>query len=155
MKRFLFLLALPVALGVAACGSSSVTSPDLPGVDNSSGSAASAAANPSLLGTWTLASLQVPNLPSITIPPAGRFTATFASDGALSLRADCNVCSARYQVSSASITVTAAMACTRAACPSAPFDMEFAQLTGAAINYRVAGDTLVLDSSKGTLRFQR
>jgi heat shock protein HslJ len=155
MKRSLFLLVLPVALVVAACGSSNVTQPDLSGVDNSSGSAAIAAADPGLLGTWTLASLQVASLPSLTIPPAGTFTATFGSDGTLSLRADCNVCSTRYQASSARITVNAAMACTRAACPSAPFDREFAQLTGASINYRVAGDTLVLDSGKGTLRFRR
>jgi heat shock protein HslJ len=155
MKRSLFLLVLPVALSVAACGSSNVTSPNLPGADNSSGSASSASADPSLLGTWKLNSLQVPGVPSITIPPAGTFTATFASDGALSLRADCNVCNTRYQASSASITVNAAMACTRAACPSAPFDTQFAQLTGASTNYRVSGDTLVLDSSKGTLRFRR
>ncbi len=33
--------------------------------------------------------------------------------------------------------------------PECPFDMEFAQLTGAAINYRVASDTLVLRLQQG------
>lgn len=155
MKRLLSLFVLPVALGVSACGTSNLTSPEVPGLGNSSGGAASAASDPGLLGAWKLFSMQPAGVPAIAIPGPAAFTAEFTGDGALHLRADCNRCNTRYEASSSVIKVTSTMACTRAYCSSAPLDTQYVDLTGAAIAYAVSGNALELRSSKGTLQFRR
>ena len=82
-----------------------------------------------------------------------RFTATFGPAGLVNLRADCNRCAGGYAAQAESPKVTP-MACTRAACPSAPLDTQFATIVGAATAWSATNETLELKSA-GTVRFKR
>ena len=77
----------------------------------------------------------------------------FTADGRVSLRADCNRCSAAYEATTNSLAV-GLMACTRAYCASAPLDTTFAALVGQATSWRVVDGGLELRSEAGVLRFQ-
>ena len=63
----------------------------------------------------------------VVSPPAGTFTLRFAEEGRLEVRADCNGCGGTYSLTGGRLSVSP-LACTRAFCPSAPFDTEYVQL---------------------------
>ncbi len=103
---------------------------------------------------WQLTSLQRSDLGVVSPPAGASFTARFDDDGTLAARADCNTCRARYTASGAALSV-APMACTLVACPSAPFDGEYARMLSTATALEMQGASLTLRSPEGTLRFHR
>ena len=103
--------------------------------------------------TWRLQSLQRADR-SVVNPPAGTFTLRFAAESRLEVRADCNGCGGTYRLSGAALSVSPVF-CTRAFCPSAPFDTEYVQLVEAATTAESTDDTLILRSPAGVLRFVR
>jgi heat shock protein HslJ len=142
------------ALGVMGCAGS-ITNPTGPAAPGSSGSGeVGAQGNLALVGSWSAVSLQPAGGPAVVVDEPQRFTAEFRADGALGLRADCNRCSCGYTAEPGSLTTTP-MACTLAACPSAPRDTQFAGLVSSATSWTAAGDRLELASTAGVVRLQR
>jgi heat shock protein HslJ len=84
---------------------------------------------------------------------AGRFSVTFTGAD-LQLKADCNTCTGTTTLSGATLTVTP-LACTRAACGSAPVDTRFTNLVGGTQTVRLNNRLLQLNSDRGELRFER
>jgi heat shock protein HslJ len=92
---------------------------------------------------------------SVQAAPAGAtYTLTFA-DGRLSTRVDCNTCSGTFGLSGQTLTAGPALACTRAACPTMAFENEYTRLLAGDSTVTMSADTLVLSSSRGTLRYTR
>lgn len=134
VKTIAAALAVAIAVSAAACGES-VTGPvgDVRGT------------------TWRLESLQRAGAPAVT-PPPGTFTLRFAEDGRLEVRADCNGCGSTFELAGSSLSV-GVLACTRAFCPSAPFDTEYVTLVDEATTVERDGSALVLRGPSGVLRF--
>ena len=102
--------------------------------------------------TWRLRSLEPAGGIEVA-PPAGTFTIRFRPpQGRLEIQADCNGCSGTYDLDGDDLVVRP-VACTRAFCPSAPFDTEFVRLAQAATRAQRADGGLVLTSPAGKLRF--
>jgi heat shock protein HslJ len=89
-----------------------------------------------------------------TPPASAPYTLTFA-DGRLSTRVDCNVCNGAFALSDGALTTGAVMACTRAACPTMVFGDAYTRLLAGESAVTVTGNTLVLSSARGVLRFTR
>ena len=136
LKGMVPALGVALVLGLAACDNPAAPDPA------------------ELQGTWRLISLQEPGAPPLSITDPAQFTATFDAEGRLQLKADCNVCSGRYEATETTIAVGAALACTKAYCASAPLDDRYLTLLAAAQTWRVNGQ-LELASPAGTLRFVR
>lgn len=107
-----------------------------------------------LAGTWNLVSIQPAGEPEQATPPGANYTLTF-TDGRLSTRVDCNVCNGVFMLSGQTLTAGPALACTRAACPTMGFESGYTRLLSGDSNLAVAGNTLVLTSPRGVLRFIR
>jgi heat shock protein HslJ len=107
-----------------------------------------------LTGSWTLASVQPVGQPEQPAPAGATYTISFA-DGRLSTRADCNTCSGSFTLSGLTLTAGPAIACTRAACPTMAFESVYTSLLGGDSTVTLSGDTLLLESSRGRLRFGR
>jgi len=154
-KRSLALFAaLPLVLGLGACGFDGAAT-GLPTQSPSSpDSGAPASIPPALLGAWQLVSLHKTGQAVQAAPAQHGFTADFGSDGRVSLAADCNRCRGGFTASSATIEV-GPTACTRAACSTAPFDTDYADLVAAARQWSVSGSELDLQSPSGTLVLRR
>jgi len=142
------------ALAAAACNSSGggLTSPGAV-VSGSEGAASSGQAL-GIEGTWRLVELAATGMPAVSVTEPDRFTATFGTDGRVDLRADCNRCTAGYSVQADSLRITP-MACTLAACASAPLDTDFAGLVTVVTTWRATENSLELKSAAGTARFKR
>jgi heat shock protein HslJ len=107
-----------------------------------------------LAGTWNLVSIQSANQAEQAAPSNATYVLTFA-DGRLSTRADCNVCNGSFKVSGQTLTAGPALACTRAACPTMAFESTYTTLLGGESTITLSGNTLVLSSARGLLRFAR
>ena len=103
--------------------------------------------------TWRLESLQRTGSAPVS-PPPGPFTLRFAEDGRLEVRADCNGCGSTFELAGSSLSV-GVLACTRAFCPSAPFDTEYVTLVDEATTVERDGEALILRGPSGVLRFVR
>jgi heat shock protein HslJ len=85
---------------------------------------------------------------------AGRFNVAFAN-AALQAKADCNACAGAATLAGATLTV-GPLACTRAACASAPLDTRFASLLDGPLTVRVNARLLQLNNATGgELRFEK
>jgi heat shock protein HslJ len=107
-----------------------------------------------LSGTWNLLSIQSAGQMEQAAPAGASYVLTFA-DGRLSTRADCNVCSGAFQLSGQTLTAGPALACTRAACPTMAFEITYTTLLSGESIVTLSGNTLVLSSARGVLRFSR
>jgi heat shock protein HslJ len=87
-------------------------------------------------------------------PPGATYTLTFAN-GRLSTRADCNTCSGAFQLSGQTLTAGPALACTRAACSTMPFENAYTRMLSGESTVTLSDAVLVLSSSRGVLRFTR
>ena len=76
-------------------------------------------------------------------------------DGRTAVGADCNRCNGPASVSGSRLIIGPALACTRAFCQSAPFDGAFLRILTGETTATVVGDTLLLRSERGTLRFRK
>ena len=114
-----------------------------------------ASAAPSVAeGVWRLQAFRRADSTVVTVSNPDRFTIEVGTGGRISVRADCNRCSASYSQSSGSLRLDPAMACTRAACASAPFDTEYVSALSDAI-LRTSGDSLESVSKAGVLTFTK
>jgi heat shock protein HslJ len=145
MTTFRFLLSLVFVASLAAgCAQSSdtVTSPS------------STITVGQLAGTWNLLSIQPADQTEQATPAGATYALTFA-DGRLSTRADCNTCNGPFVLSGQTLTAGPALACTRAACRTMEFENTYTRLLGGEGTVTLSGDSLVLSSSRGVLRFAR
>jgi heat shock protein HslJ len=149
MKCFRHLICLAVVSLAIGCADSSST-PTSP----SPVAGSPAITDQELAGTWNLLSIQPTGKPDQPTPPGARYTLSFA-DGRLSTRVDCNVCSGGFALSGQTLTSGPALACTRAACPTMAFENAYTSLLSGDSTITLSGNTLVLSSSRGVLRFAR
>jgi heat shock protein HslJ len=105
-------------------------------------------------GTWNLVAIQLAGQGDQPAPFGATYTLTFAQ-GRLSTRVDCNVCSGAFALSETILTAGPALACTRAACPTMAFENEYTRLLSGNSAVALSGDTLVLSSDRGVMRFRR
>jgi heat shock protein HslJ len=91
----------------------------------------------------------------VDVPAPERFTIAFDANDRVTIRADCNTCAGMYQAATSSLTIGPQLACTQAACPSAPFDREYVTALAGATSYGVAGNDLTIASTGGILGFSR
>lgn len=148
MIRHRSLLGLVVVTFVMGCAGSSST-PTRPSSDGSL-----APTLDGLAGTWKLLSIQLAGQADQATPPGASYTVTFTG-GRLSARLDCNVCNGGFALSGQTFTAGPALACTRAACPTMAFESAYAGVLAGDSTVLLTGDTLVLSSPRGVLRFTR
>jgi heat shock protein HslJ len=149
MKLHAFLTLIAVATVAAGCSQPTLT-PTSPESTNNS----STLTGGDLSGSWNLLSVQPAGEPSQTAPAGARYALTFA-DGRLSARADCNTCTGAFELSGQKLTAGPLLACTRAACPTMAFENTYTRLLSGESTLTVSGNTLVLSSARGMLRFER
>ena len=107
-----------------------------------------------LAGTWNLVSIQPSRQAEQAKPSGASYTAAFA-DGRLSTRADCNRCGGTYTLTGRTLVAGPALACTLAACPTMAFENVYIRLLSGESTVTLSGDTLVLTSPRGVVRFSR
>jgi heat shock protein HslJ len=107
-----------------------------------------------LAGTWTLLSIHPAGQSEQATPAGATYALTFA-DGRLSTRVDCNTCNGPFALSGQTLTAGPGLACTRAACRTMEFENTYTRLLGGEGTVTLSGDSLVLSSSRGVLRFVR
>jgi heat shock protein HslJ len=145
MKRFRAFVGLVLVASLAAgCAGSSATLT----------SPSSTVTAGQLAGTWSLLSIQPSDQSEQATPAGATYALTFA-DGRLSTRVDCNTCSGSFALSGQTLTAGPALACTRAACRTMEFENAYTRLLGGEGTVTLSGDSLVLSSSRGVLRFAR
>lgn len=152
--RFLLkLTGIPLLAGMTACAGSG----DLPfGPMTPDGGSAASGILPTaseLQGLWRLERLAKVGQAPVEPSASDRFSAEFTSDRVL-LVADCNRCSGSYTAGAGTLSV-GPMACTRAACQSAPLDTDFAMLVSGAEHWLIAGGQLALQADNGVLLLRR
>ena len=101
-----------------------------------------------------MAAIQPAGQPEQSRPADATYTLSFA-DGRLSTRADCNTCSGTFSVSGQTLTAGPALACTRAACPTMAFEAAYVGILSGDSAVTLTGNTMVLTSARGVLRFIR
>ena len=146
--RFLIGLIIVASLAVGCAGSSS--SPTSPSSD---GGPLTITSN-QLAGTWNLVSMRPAGQADQPTPSGATYVLTFAA-GRLSTRVDCNMCNGVFTLSGQTLTAGPALACTRAACSTMPFENVYTSLLGGDSTVTLSGDTLVLSSARGVMRFAR
>jgi heat shock protein HslJ len=109
----------------------------------------------SLVGRWQIESFQRSGGQPVGVPAPERFTVAFDAASRVSIRADCNTCTGTYRADAGSLAIGPRLACTQAACPSAPFDREYVTALAGATSYLVAGNELTITSTGGVLGFAR
>jgi heat shock protein HslJ len=107
-----------------------------------------------IAGTWTLVSIQRAGQAVQPKPAAATYSLTLAGDR-LSARVDCNTCSGPLNMLGMTLTAGPALACTRAACPTAAFESAYTMLLSGESTVALVDGTLVLSSTRGDLRFKR
>ena len=147
-SRFLFPLVVLASLAIGCAESSVPTSP------SSVTSGSNTLTADQLAGAWSLLSIQSAGQAEQATPAGASYILTFA-DGRLSTRADCNVCGGAFQLSGQTLTAGPALACTRAACPTMAFEITYTTLLSGESTVTLSGNTLVLSSARGVLRFSR
>ncbi len=141
-------LALFVTASIAA-GCSGATVPTLSGSTGGSSDLGE-----TLAGTWILTSIQPAGQAEQAKPDGATYSLTL-TDGRLSSRVDCNSCSGTFALSGSTLTAGPALACTRAACPTMAFENTYTRLLGGENAVTASGNTLVLSSTRGVMRFER
>jgi heat shock protein HslJ len=138
-----FVFVFVASLGAACAGSSSTpTSP------------VSAITPEQLAATWNLVSIQPTGQREQATPAGVPYTLTFA-DSRLSTRVDCNTCSGAFTLSGETLTAGPALACTRAACRTMAFENAYTTVLTGQSGITLSGNTLVLSSGRGVVRFTR
>lgn len=145
---------LVVLVSLASLVASCAESTSAPTSPSSVSSGSNTLTTDQLTGTWNLVSIQSAGQAEQAVPQGATYVLTFA-DGRLSTRADCNVCAGGFQLSGQTLTAGPALACTRAACPTMAFENTYTSLLSGESTVTVSGNSLVLSSARGVLRFSR
>jgi len=137
--------ALALVLSMAAC-SGNVAAPS----GNTGASSAATAATVS--GSWKLQSLTGADSTTVTVDHPDLFTLEFA-DGRIALRVDCNRATGPYTTNGSTLTI-GTMAMTKAYCAAtAQLGDDYVRILDGDNVVNVTATSLVLSSSRGTLRF--
>lgn len=145
--RLTIILSLTVFL-TAACSESTST----PTSPSASGGSSTALTASQIAGTWTLVSMQLDGQASEAAPSGYSLT---LGDGQLSTRVDCNTCAGTFTLAGQVLTTGPALACTRAACATMAFESAYTKVLGGQSTVTMSGNSLVLSSSRGVLRYTR
>jgi heat shock protein HslJ len=148
-SSFRFVCTSLLVVFAAACS----TSPTAPTPGQASSASAYTAAQ--LEGTWSLTSIHPAGTSPQQRPDNAVYSITFATDGRLSTRADCNVCGGAFNVSGATLTAGPNLACTRAFCQTASFESAYTSMLSGESVVTATGSTLTLASARGTIQFVR
>jgi len=105
-------------------------------------------------GVLKLQSLTRADSTTVTVADPDRFTVQFLDDNRIAVRADCNRGAGAFSASGNAITV-GPMAVTKAYCRSESIDNEFLSLLDGTNVATVGATSVVLTSTRGTLRFSR
>ncbi len=122
----------------AGCSDDSLTSPTSPA---------------QLEGTWRLQQMTTGAGVHNEDLTANRFNATFGT-GTVTVKADCNTCTGTTSLSGATLTVSA-LACSLAACASAPIDTRYSAFFSGPLTVRINNRLLQLNSDRGELRLEK
>ena len=104
---------------------------------------------------WKLESIERDGQASVPVPDPDRYTVQFEPTGRLSVRSDCNTCGGSYALSNTTLTVGAALACTRAFCGTDSLDTAFLAALSGDQTVTVSSTNLALRGTGVTLRFRR
>jgi heat shock protein HslJ len=107
-----------------------------------------------LTGTWRIVSIQ-PELQAVQAAPAGAVYDLTFDAARVSARVDCNTCSGSFMLSGSSLVIGSGLACTRAACATAAFESAAVGILGGAHEITATSNTLMLNSSRGTMTLSR
>lgn len=102
---------------------------------------------------WKLHSFQRPDSLSTEIQDPARFTLRFGDEGRVTVRADCNTCVGRYELTGQILHVEA-LACTRAYCGSASLDTEYVRALESGGSVGVTEGVLTIAGVRAVLLFR-
>jgi heat shock protein HslJ len=139
--------ALAAAASLTACNGSSPVAPSSVPM-TSTGGALTIETN----AVWKLQSLARAGSAATRVSDPTLYTLSL-NGGALQLRADCNRATGTYTMNEKTLSVGPTMASTRAYCGSASLDTDYLALLSGENTVSIAGSTLQLLSSRGTLTF--
>jgi heat shock protein HslJ len=108
----------------------------------------------SLNGEWRIISIQPPSQPAQTAPVAAQYQVAFAN-GRVSARVDCNTCVGSYALDGDTLTIGPTLACTRAACATAPFESAVVAMLSGEHQIATTLHNLTLTSNRGSILLQR
>ena len=121
-------------------------------------SCASGPTAPSEIGltgiTWKLRSIQRAGSVTVDIPMPERFTVLLSDDHRVVLRADCNTCTGRYELSGSNLSLEP-LACTRAFCGADSPDTSFLNALAADVSASRNDRTLTLSGAGMVLIFEQ
>lgn len=103
---------------------------------------------------WKLRSFQRPDSSSTEIQDPEQFTLRFGHDGRITVRADCNTCFGRYELTGQVLHVDA-LACTRAYCGSASLDAEYVKALESGGSVGVTEGVLTIAGVRAVLLFRQ
>jgi heat shock protein HslJ len=132
------LLMLSVALICAGCADDTPSSPTPDSVD----------------GVWRIVSIH-PASQAVQTAPVGVLYQVEFSNGRVTARVDCNTCNGSFTLNGSKLTIGPALACTRAACPTAAFENAVVSLLAGEHQATATLHNLTLTSTRGTLLLQR
>ena len=106
-------------------------------------------------GEWALESFQLADGSTISVPDLSRYTLELgvAAAGHADIRADCNACNGRYELSGSTL-VFGPTACTLAACPPGSLERDYLFALNSTSSFQRSGDTLTLNYDGGVMHFQ-
>jgi len=142
------IVVLITATGIGCASSAAI--PTAPSAANGS----TALTTEQLAGSWRLQSIQAAGQAAQSAPADANYSITF-TEGRISARADCNSCSSAFSLSGSKLSLSSAMACTRAACPTMQFESVYTSLLAGEQTIAINGNTMVLSSERGSLSFVR
>ncbi len=148
-SSFRFVCTALLVVVASACSST----PTAPTREQAASASAYTAAQ--LEGTWSLTSIHPAGTSLQPRPDNAVYSITFATDGRLSTRADCNVCGGAFALAGATLTAGPNLACTRAFCQTASFESAYTTMLSGDSIVTATGSTLTLASSRGTIQFVR
>jgi heat shock protein HslJ len=107
-----------------------------------------------LEGSWQLLAFENADGSVDAVANGDRYTATFASDGRVNLRADCNLCRGPFTTSGLQLSV-GNMACTLAACPEGSKSEDYIRAVSEATSYLRHESALFVYHPGGRLRLEQ
>jgi heat shock protein HslJ len=135
MRRRLLLISVVAIIG---CSDNTPTSPTPDSVD----------------GVWRIISIQPASQAVQTAPVGAQYQIGFENARAF-VRVDCNTCTGPFTLNGGTLTIGPALACTRAACPTAAYETAVVSLLSGAHQVSATQHNLSLTSSRGTVLLQR
>jgi heat shock protein HslJ len=104
-------------------------------------------------GNWQLQSFALDDGSTVQVPNPENYTIQFGAEGALRVKADCNLCNGSYENDFGNSLEIGLMACTLAHCGSESLDFQYTSALGSTSSFSRTGDELFLDYNGGMMNF--